>query len=116
MLSHAYGPSVSICRNVLLDFSRLLTTTYDDIMNWAVWLTIYHRGCTSGGACSGRRTLGRLIRFPHHRVLASGTLAVFQGAAAYPSVTRDVSYYDFRNRRIGIPLFDTMEYGFHDTG
>ena len=41
---------------------------------------------------------------------------MFQGAAGYPSVTRDVSYYDFRNRRIGIPLFDTMEYGFHDTG
>ena len=47
----------------------------------------------------------------NHDIYASGTLDVFQGAAGYPSVMRDIQADWYCN-----PLIDTMEHGFYDTG
>ena len=56
----------------------------------------YHQVSLSSGLYIRRglfrsRTLGRVIELLYHRIYASGKLAVFQGAARYTSVTRDVS-------------------------
>ena len=70
---------------------------------WGRLIRFLHcRDCRSRGTCPGRHTLGCLIMFFYHWVYVSGTLAVFQGAARYHAVTRNVSCYDFHNGRIGI--------------